>query len=202
MVDESPTNVVTAIWVADMLPRVDHTLARLFPDEAGPHPDDQPWSLADKPIISLTGAFVPAVARLRALDPITTEVVRLRGAAAHNCRLCKSLRDTDAVQAGGSAELFHHLAADPRVQVDLDGRHRAAVALADAVIWSPAHLPDQLIDDVRRHFSAAEQVEIVLDVVRNGVNKIMVARDKDAAHVEDGVEFYRVGSDGIAVFNR
>lgn len=202
LVSDSPTNAVTAIWTADMLPRVDHVLGRLFPDEAGPHPAEQPWNVVDKLIVGLTGAFVPAVARLRALDPVTTEVVRLRGAAAHDCRLCKSLRDTDAAEGGGEAELFDRLAADPRIEVELEDRHRAALALADAMIWSPAHLSEQVIDDVRRHFSAAEQVEIVLDVVRNSVNKIMVARGKDAAHVTDGVEFYRVGSDGMAIFNR
>jgi len=49
---------------------------------------------------------VPAVARLRALDPVTTEVVRLRGAAQHNCRLCKSLRKGNALDAGGSESLY------------------------------------------------------------------------------------------------
>ena len=37
------------------------------------------WDHDTDPIDALLNGFVPAVARLRALDPVTTEVVRLRG---------------------------------------------------------------------------------------------------------------------------
>ena len=36
---------------------------------------------------------------------VTTEVVRLRGAVAHNCRLCKSLRESTALDAGGTESM-------------------------------------------------------------------------------------------------
>ena len=64
------------------------------------------WDHDTDPIGALLNGFVPAVARLRALDPVTTEVVRLRGAAQHNCRLCKSLRESNALDAGGSESLY------------------------------------------------------------------------------------------------
>ena len=54
----------------------------------------------------LFNAFLPGVARLRELDPVTTEIVRLRGATQHNCRLCKSLREGHALDAGGSESLY------------------------------------------------------------------------------------------------
>ena len=64
------------------------------------------WDHDTDPIGALLNDFVPAVARLQALDPLTTEVVRLRGATQHNCRLCKSRRDEQALDAGGSESLY------------------------------------------------------------------------------------------------
>ena len=46
---------------------------------------------------------------MRALDPVTSELVRLRGAAQHNCRLCKSLREGTALDAGGSETLYDEI---------------------------------------------------------------------------------------------
>lgn len=42
---------------------------------------------------ALLNDFVEGVARMRELDAVTIEVVRLRGAEAHDCRLCRSLRE-------------------------------------------------------------------------------------------------------------
>lgn len=52
---------------------------------------------------------MPAVGRQRGLDAVTSEVVRLRGAAQHNCRLCKSLRETTALGCGGSEPLYDEI---------------------------------------------------------------------------------------------
>ena len=46
------------------------------------------WDHASDPSDVVFNDFLPAVARMRALDPVTSELVRLRGAAQHNCRLC------------------------------------------------------------------------------------------------------------------
>ncbi|MGY4650035.1 hypothetical protein [Mycobacterium sp. URHB0021] len=64
------------------------------------------WDHDTDPADALLNGFVPAVARMRRLDAVTTEVVRLRGATQHNCRLCRSLRDSAALQAGGSESLY------------------------------------------------------------------------------------------------
>ena len=40
------------------------------------------------------------VARLDTLDPVLTELVRLRGARQHECRLCGSRRSVAAIGAG------------------------------------------------------------------------------------------------------
>lgn len=51
------------------------------------------------------------------------------------------------------------------------------------------------------HFSAEQAVEITLDVMRNGTNKIAVALGGDAPRVTEGVELYLLGADGQPVFS-
>ncbi|MGV0801977.1 carboxymuconolactone decarboxylase family protein, partial [Mycolicibacterium elephantis] len=96
---------VVAIFIADFVPRVWAGCEALGLGRPGAR-DVVDWDHVSDPIDALLNGFVLAVARLRALDPVTTEVVRLRGATQHNCRLCKSLRESTALDAGGSEELY------------------------------------------------------------------------------------------------
>ena len=48
---------------------------------------------------SAIGAFAAAVVCARSVDPIITELVRLRCAQIHDCRLCGSLRNQEALVA-------------------------------------------------------------------------------------------------------
>jgi alkylhydroperoxidase family enzyme len=150
---------------------------------------------------SLFGALesmFAAVARLHALDPLTTELVRLRGARAHNCRLCKSIRSVRAARAGADESLYDQI--DQHETSALDARHKAALRLTDAVIWQPLHAPDGLAADVRRVFTAAETTELLLDIARNAANKIAVAFGADAPHVTEGIEYYDVDDAGALVY--
>ena len=83
--------------------------------------------------------FMRAVARHAALDPTITELVRLRGPRQHNCRLCKSLRESTALDAGGSETLYDELASF-QTSALLDERAKSALRYVDGLIWSPAHL--------------------------------------------------------------
>ena len=49
--------------------------------------------------------FERAVVRIKGLDPLTTELVRLRCARIHDCRRCRSVRDDAALEAGFDEEL-------------------------------------------------------------------------------------------------
>jgi alkylhydroperoxidase family enzyme len=132
------------------------------------------------------------VALLHPLDPVTTELVRLRGARAHNCRICQSRLSLRAVESAGDAALF---AADSD-DAALDEHARAALALADAVIWQPSAIDDALVTRIRGTLADDEIVEIVLDLVRNAANKIAVSLGGDEAVVTEGVEFYDVDATG------
>ncbi len=189
---------VQAVWALDMTDRIDHALWQLAPVDA-PRPVPEPTAAAGSTFDSAAmwaaiDAFLPAVARLQALDPVTTELVRLRGARAHDCRLCRSLRSVGAIEAGAGEETFD--AIDRYETSDLDERTKVALRLVDTVVWEPRRWRDGTAESVRAAFTPAEALEIVLDVVRNGANKIAVALEVDQAHVEDGVEYFSVDDAG------
>lgn len=74
---------VLAIYIADFVPRVWAGCQALGLGTPG-RTSTVAWDRQTDPIDFVLNGFVPEVARQRALDPLTTELVRLRGAAAHN----------------------------------------------------------------------------------------------------------------------
>lgn len=101
---DSTFSAVVQMYVADFVPRVRAGLESLGVggEYLGWVTGPVSWDHATDPSDLVFNTFLPTVARLRALDAVTAEVVRLRGATQHNCRLCKSLRETTALDAGGS----------------------------------------------------------------------------------------------------
>ena len=190
--------VVVRIYLADFLPRVKAGLDALgLPATWW---DTTPQTSHTDVSEVLFKSFLPAVARLRALDPITTELVRLRGAQAHDCRMCKSLREGAALDAGGSETLYDDV--DRYESSDLiSDRQKAALRYADALIWTPAHIESPVADDVLAHFTPAQARELTLDVMRNASNKIAVALKADAPRVQQGTERYLIGEDGQTVYS-
>jgi alkylhydroperoxidase family enzyme len=143
-------------------------------------------------------AMLTAIARLTALDPMTTELVRLRGARIHNCRFCQSLRNVRAVDSGGDETMFDKI--DVFEQSDLEERHKVALRLTDAVIWRPAAFADGLVDQVHEHYRPEQVVEIVLDVARNALNKFAVAMGTDGEGVGDELAYYDTDANGDLVY--
>ncbi|WP_082966412.1 carboxymuconolactone decarboxylase family protein [Mycolicibacter sinensis] len=191
-------DAVVRIFVADFAPRVRAGLEALGVPESWPEPVASDDSV--QPADALFNGFMPAVARLRSLDAVTSEVVRLRGAAQHNCRLCKSLRETTALDAGGSESLYEQIERfeDSRV---LSEPQKAALRYVDALIWTPAHIDAEVAAGVRRHFTDEQAVELTLDVMRNAGNKIAVSLGADAPRVAEGTERYLLDADGQTVFS-
>jgi alkylhydroperoxidase family enzyme len=198
---DSTFGVVVQMYIADFVPRVRAGLEALgVGDEylgwtVGP----VAWDHVTDPADVVFNDFLPTVARQRELDALTAEVVRLRGATQHNCRLCKSLRETTALDAGGSETLYGDIEKF-EASAQLTERHKAALRYVDALIWSPAHIDDGVAAGVRAHFSDAEAVELTLDVMRNASNKVAVALGGDAPRVEQGTEQYLLDVDGQTVF--
>jgi alkylhydroperoxidase family enzyme len=195
-------SLVVQMYIADFVPRVRAGLEALGVGEQYLRWTQGPisWDHTTEPSDLVFNDFLPTVARMRALDPVTSELVRLRGAAQHNCRLCKSLREGTALDAGGSETLYSDIERYETSKL-LDERAKAALRYTDALIWTPAHLVADVAAEVRARFSEAEAVELTFDVMRNASNKVAVSLGADAAHVEYGTERYLLDADGQTVFN-
>lgn len=184
--------VATLVYIADFVPRVHAGLCSIgveVPLEPGS------WDHDTQPADYVMNVFLPAVGRMRAVDPVTSEIVRLRGARQHNCRLCQSLREAGALEAGGAESVYDEI--DHYEDSDLSARHKAALRYVDALIWTPSRISG---DELRRHFSRDEGIELTLDVMRNAYNKVAVALGADAARVGEGTEQYRLGDDGQPIY--
>jgi alkylhydroperoxidase family enzyme len=190
--------VVVAIFIADFVPRVWAGLDALGLGKPG---DAEPieWDHDTDPADALLNGFAPAVARLRNLDPVTTELVRLRGATQHNCRLCKSLRDSNALAAGGSEDLYRQVDEYESAE-GLTDAQKAALKYVDALIWTPSRIGPSVAGAVREHFSEEQAFELTMDVMRNATNKIAVSLGADAPRVAEGTEEYRIDEQGQTIF--
>jgi alkylhydroperoxidase family enzyme len=184
---------VVLTYIADFVPRVLAGLGAL--GLGGVLPAGKTgWDHTD-PADAVFNGFLPAVARQTALDPVMAEIVRLRGAGQHQCRLCNSLREAAALEAGGSEDVYRDISSY-ETSNRLSESHKAALRYVDALIWSPADIAPGISAEMRAHFSADEAVEVTFDVMRNAGNKIAVAMGADAPRVEHGTERYRILSDG------
>lgn len=199
---DSTFGAVVSIYIADFVPRVRAGLEALGIGEQylGWVQGAFEWDHATEPSDVVFNDFLPAVARMRALDPITSELVRLRGAAQHNCRLCKSLRESTALDAGGSETLYDDIERFESSAL-FDDRAKAALRYADALIWTPAHLDADDVAEVRARFSEAEAIELSFDIMRNASNKIAVSLGADGPRVDHGTERYLLDADGQTVFS-
>jgi alkylhydroperoxidase family enzyme len=199
---DSTFGVVVSIYIADFVPRVRAGLEALGvgSEYLGWVRGAVEWDHASDPSDVVFNDFLPAVARMRALDPVTSELVRLRGAAQHNCRLCKSLRESTALDAGGSETLYGDIERFESSAL-FDARAKAALRYADGLIWTPAHLVVDDAAEVRSGFSDAQAVELTFDIMRNASNKVAVSLGGDAPRVEQGTERYLLDADGQTVFS-
>jgi alkylhydroperoxidase family enzyme len=187
--------VAPIIYVMDFLPRVWASLDALFGAGGAAGPPPAP---AEGGIWAAVDGLIRTVPPLDALDPLTTELVRLRGARQHRCRICQSLRSRPALLAG--AEDADFAAVDDHGHSHLDPLAKAALAFTDAMVWTPAHLDAGMVFALEQQTSDAQRVELVLDVARNALNKIAVALDADAPHVEEGIEIFDVDADGDLLY--
>jgi hypothetical protein len=187
--------VVPVIYVLDYLPRVRAALDALF----GASPPSAPVPApADPGIWAAIDGVIRTVPRLEAVDPVTTELVRLRGARQHRCRICSSLRSRSALVAGADDGMF--AAVDDYRPSRLTPAQKAALALTDAMVWTPGHIDPTVVADLEATTTEGQRVELVLDVARNSLNKIAVALGADQPHVSAGVEIFDVDGNGDLIY--
>src|SRR4029078_12907113 len=84
---------VQALYVVDVFQRGRIALERFF---AAPYPPAPAPASGD--LWATLEEFMRVAELGHALDPVTTELVRLRGARAHQCRICQSRLSLRAVE--------------------------------------------------------------------------------------------------------
>lgn len=152
----------------------------------------------DAQLYSLLAAYQDAVVRSSHLDALTTELIRLRCARQHDCRICQTLRLADAQDSGLDSDMESKI--DHYESSDLSERHKTALRLVDAFIWRPGDMSDALVAQAREHFTDAELAEILVDITKWSTQKIHVTLGTDGAeHLptdERGVAYFAFGDDG------
>jgi alkylhydroperoxidase family enzyme len=183
--------IVQAIFVVDVGTRLTIVRERLFGETASVASVDVVAGVELWPALE---ELMRSVALLDALDPLTSELVRLYGAAQHRCRVCQSRRSVNAVDAAPHADLL--AVAERFESADLDERSKTALRLTQRMLAQPAEIDAALAAAANERFSRDELDELLLKVVRNAANKIAVAFGADAAAVAEGVEYFTIDAHG------
>ena len=185
--------LVTAIYVVEFTQRLQLVAARLL--------DAVPAAMVASVAASTAGllnAYQAAVMRGSVLDPVTTELVRLRCARTHHCRICQTLRLADARAAGVDEAVTAKV--DFYERSDLPERAKVALRVTDAFITRPDLLSDVAAGQARASFGPAELASLALDITKWSTQKIHVALGTDGADRlvtdADGVALFGFDSDG------
>jgi len=144
----------------------------------------------DEELVGALAAYQDTVVRSRHLDAVTTELVRLRCARQHDCRICQTLRLTAAIDAGADDELTAKI--DRYETSDLSERQKVALRIVDAFIWQPGGIDAALAAHARAHFTDDELAELLVDVTKWSTQKIHVMLGTD------GIERLRTDERGRA----
>jgi len=184
--------LVTAIYVVEFTQRLQMVAARLLDDDPREPPLIGAPAAGDATQAGQLTAYQEAVVRGSALDPMTTELVRLRCARTHRCRICQTLRLADARAAGVDNAMTAQI--DFYERSDLPDRAKVALRVTDAFITRPELLSGTAEEQARTSFGPAERASLCLDITKWSTQKIHVALGTDGA---DGLE---TDEDGVAVF--
>ncbi len=142
--------------------------------------------------------FAAAAVRADRIDPITTELVRLRCAQYHDCRLCGSFRVQAALDAGFDEamqkKIGHYEASD------FSDQAKAALRLTDAMIMNPGNIDPDLRSSIREQLDDAQIVEICVDVMKWSQQKSLVATRIEAPASEEHLSQLIFDDNGDPVF--
>ena len=109
------------------------------------------------------------------LEAPLLELVKMRASQINGCAFCLDMHSKDARAAGETEQRLYLLSAWREAPFYTE-RERAALAWTEALtLVSEDHVPDEVYDEVRGHFSEKELVDLSLAVVAiNGWNRLAV----------------------------
>ncbi|HTD23399.1 MAG TPA: carboxymuconolactone decarboxylase family protein [Terriglobales bacterium] len=104
------------------------------------------------------------------------ELVKMRVSQINGCAYCLDMHSKDA-RAGGETEQRLYLLNAWREAPFYSDRERAALAWAEALtLVHETHVPDEVYEETRKHFSEAELMDLTLLVTTiNSWNRIAIA---------------------------
>ena len=105
------------------------------------------------------GSLMLALRSSGTLSPRLVELVRLRIAFHNQCRNCMSVRYQSAIDDGLTEDAVCSLE-QPSDADDLSPAERSAVHFADLFATDHLSIDDSVYDDLRRHFTEEELVEL------------------------------------------
>ena len=184
--------LVTAIYVVEFTQRLQLIAARLLDDTLAGAPGGSSAAADFAGAAESLNASQAAVVRSSTLDPVTTELVRLRCARTHNCRICQTLRLADSRAAGVDEEMTAKV--DFYERSDLPERAKVALRVTDAFITQPSLLSGVVAGQARASFGPAELASLCLDITKWSTQKIKVALGTD------GADRLVTDADGVALF--
>ena len=120
--------------------------------------------------------FAKSLAANSGLEPSLLELVKIRASQINGCAVCLHMHTQEARRAGESEERIYMLDAWRELPL-YSARERAALAWTEAVtLISETHAPDDLYEEVRKHFSEAETVNLTtLIATINAWNRIAIS---------------------------
>lgn len=110
------------------------------------------------------------------LEHSLLELIKIRASQINGCAFCLDMHTIDA-RAAGESEQRIYLLDGWREAPFYSDRERAALAWTEAVtLVSETHVPDDVYEEARRHFSEEELVNLTWAVVTiNGWNRMAIA---------------------------
>jgi AhpD family alkylhydroperoxidase len=110
------------------------------------------------------------------LEPGLVHLVKMRVSQINGCAYCLDMHSKD-LRAAGDTEQRLYLLDAWREAPFYSERERAALAWAEAVtLVTDGHVPDEVFEDVRPHFTDAELINLTLAVTTiNAWNRLNVA---------------------------
>ncbi len=121
------------------------------------------------------------------LEHSLLELVKMRVSQINGCAYCLDMHFKDATAAGETAQRLYLLDAWREVTFYSE-RERAALEWAESLtLVRDSHVPEDIYESVRRHFSEQELINLSLAIVAvNGWNRLQIAFRAETGSYQPG----------------
>lgn len=110
------------------------------------------------------------------LEPSLIELVKIRASQINGCAFCLDMHTKDARALGETEQRIYTLSAWRETPFFTE-REQAALLWAETVtLVSETHVPDDIYEQVRQHFSDEELINLTMAIVTiNGWNRLAIS---------------------------